>query len=121
MAWYGAAAGIGASLGLVIGGALTSAVSWRAGFFINVPIGVAMIVLAPRYLPETERGTGRFDLVGASVITDTPSDVVSPQDPFPCLQKIILKGLRESQMGSLKMVRVPCPPAFAGGRCELYD
>jgi MFS family permease len=63
VAWYGAAAGIGASLGLVIGGALTSAVSWRAGFFINVPIRVAMIVLALRYLPETERGTGRFDLV----------------------------------------------------------
>jgi EmrB/QacA subfamily drug resistance transporter len=69
VAWYGAAAGIGASLGLVIGGALTSAVSWRAGFFINVPIGVAMIVLAPRYLPETERGTGRFDLVGALTAT----------------------------------------------------
>jgi EmrB/QacA subfamily drug resistance transporter len=69
VAWYGAAAGIGASLGLVIGGALTSAVSWRAGFFINVPIGVAMIVLAPRYLPETARGTGRFDLVGALTAT----------------------------------------------------
>jgi MFS family permease len=65
VAWYGAAAGIGASLGLVIGGALTSAVSWRDGLLINVPIGVAKIVLAPRYLPETERGTGRFDLVGA--------------------------------------------------------
>ena len=52
VAAYGAAAGIGASLGLVIGGALTSAVSWRAGFFINVPIGIAMIVLAPRYLPR---------------------------------------------------------------------
>lgn len=69
VAWYGAAAGIGASLGLVIGGALTSAVSWRAGFFINVPIGVAMIVLAPRYLPQTERLRGRFDLVGALAAT----------------------------------------------------
>ena len=53
VAAYGAAAGIGASLGLVIGGALAALVSWRAGFFINVPIGIAMIVLAPRYLPET--------------------------------------------------------------------
>jgi MFS family permease len=69
VAWYGAAAGIGASLGLVIGGALTSAVSWRAGFFINVPIGIAMIVLAPRYLPRTQRLSGRFDLVGALVAT----------------------------------------------------
>jgi EmrB/QacA subfamily drug resistance transporter len=69
VAWYGAAAGIGASLGLVIGGALTSAVSWRAGFFINVPIGIAMIVLAPRYLPETGRSSGRFDAVGAVTAT----------------------------------------------------
>ena len=69
VAAYGAAAGIGASLGLVIGGALTSAVSWRAGFFINVPIGIAMIVLAPRYLPRTQPVKGRFDLIGALAAT----------------------------------------------------
>jgi EmrB/QacA subfamily drug resistance transporter len=69
VAWYGAAAGIGASLGLVIGGALTTAVSWRAGFFINVPIGAAMILLAPRYIPQTEPSTGRFDVVGAACAT----------------------------------------------------
>ena len=65
VALYGATAGIGASLGLVIGGALAEWVSWRAGFFLNVPIGAAMIVLAPRFLPETGRSTGRFDLTGA--------------------------------------------------------
>jgi EmrB/QacA subfamily drug resistance transporter len=69
VAWYGAAAGIGASLGLVIGGALTSAVSWRAGFFLNVPIGIAMIVLAPRYLPQSQPTRGRFDLTGALTAT----------------------------------------------------
>ena len=47
VALYGATAGIGVSLGLVIGGALADWVSWRAGFFLNVPIGVAMILLAP--------------------------------------------------------------------------
>jgi len=47
VALYGATAGIGASLGLVIGGALADWVSWRAGFFLNVPIGMAMILLAP--------------------------------------------------------------------------
>ena len=43
--------------------------SWRAGFFINVPIGAAMILLASRYLLETQRGTGRFDIVGAVCAT----------------------------------------------------
>jgi EmrB/QacA subfamily drug resistance transporter len=69
VALYGATAGIGASLGLVIGGALADWVSWRAGFFLNVPIGIAMIALAPRYLPETPRRHGRFDLVGAVCAT----------------------------------------------------
>lgn len=69
VALYGATAGIGASLGLVIGGALADWVSWRAGFFLNVPIGIAMIVLAPRYLGETPRQRGQFDLVGAITAT----------------------------------------------------
>jgi len=69
VALYGATAGIGASLGLVIGGALADWVSWRAGFFINVPVGAAMIVLAPRFLTESARSRGRFDLAGAVTAT----------------------------------------------------
>lgn len=65
VALYGATAGIGASLGLVIGGALAHWISWRAGFFVNVPIDAAMIALAPRFLPETGRARGRFDVFGA--------------------------------------------------------
>ncbi|GAC1598332.1 MAG: MFS transporter [Pseudarthrobacter sp.] len=65
VALYGATAGIGASLGLVIGGGLAHWISWRAGFFVNVPIGGAMIALAPRFLPETGRASGRFDVGGA--------------------------------------------------------
>ncbi|MFD0758101.1 MFS transporter [Arthrobacter ulcerisalmonis] len=65
IALYGATAGIGASLGLVIGGALADWISWRAGFFVNVPLGAIMIALAPRVLPESDRATGRFDLFGA--------------------------------------------------------
>lgn len=69
VALYGATAGIGASLGLVIGGALADWVSWRAGFFMNVPIGAAMILLAPRFIPESARSRGRFDLTGAGSAT----------------------------------------------------
>jgi EmrB/QacA subfamily drug resistance transporter len=62
---YAAASSGGASVGLVLGGLLTDLASWRWGLFINVPIGIALVLLAPRYLPETERNPGRFDLVGA--------------------------------------------------------
>ena len=65
VAWYAATAGIGASLGMLVGGAATEWVSWRAGFFINVPLGIALAVLAPRFLPATRPEPGRFDLFGA--------------------------------------------------------
>jgi EmrB/QacA subfamily drug resistance transporter len=66
---YSAVAGGGGSIGLVLGGMLTSWISWRWGLFINVPIGIVLICLAPRYLPETERRPGRFDLWGAATST----------------------------------------------------
>jgi EmrB/QacA subfamily drug resistance transporter len=62
---YSAVSGGGGSVGLVLGGMLTTWASWRWGLLINVPIGLALIALAPRYLPETERRTGHFDLAGA--------------------------------------------------------
>ncbi|MEU6644061.1 MFS transporter [Saccharomonospora sp. NPDC046836] len=69
VAWYGATAGIGASLGLLVGGALADWVSWRAAFLVNVPIAAVMIVAARRVLTETERRRGRFDAVGALCAT----------------------------------------------------
>lgn len=66
---YGTTAGLGASLGLVVGGALASWVSWRAGFFINVPIAIVMIVLACKFLPPFETVRGRFDFIGAASST----------------------------------------------------
>ncbi|MCL2542186.1 MAG: MFS transporter [Nocardioidaceae bacterium] len=55
----------GGALGLILGGALTDAVSWRWTLFINVPIGIAVLALVGRYVGETERRHGRFDFVGA--------------------------------------------------------
>jgi EmrB/QacA subfamily drug resistance transporter len=69
VAAYSAVSGIGASLGLVVGGLLADLVSWRAGFFINVPIGLAMLVAARRYVAETPPRGGRFDLIGALCAT----------------------------------------------------
>ncbi len=56
---------VGASLGLVLGGVLTTYISWRFAFFINVPIGIAMMLAAQHYLAESDRRPGRFDLAGA--------------------------------------------------------
>src|SRR3954469_7873702 len=65
MAAYGALAGIGTAFGLIIGGVLTSALSWRYGFFLNLPVGLAAILAAPRLLKETDRHAARLDVPGA--------------------------------------------------------
>jgi EmrB/QacA subfamily drug resistance transporter len=69
IAAYAAVAGGGGSVGLVLGGMLTDWVSWRWGLFINVPVGLVLLWLAPRYLEETEPRPGRFDLAGAAAST----------------------------------------------------
>ncbi|WOX15171.1 MFS transporter [Streptomyces sp. N50] len=69
MAAYSAVAGLGAALGLVVGGLAADLISWRAGFFLNVPVGIAMVMLAVRFLPGTERHGGRFDVAGALLAT----------------------------------------------------
>jgi EmrB/QacA subfamily drug resistance transporter len=65
VAWYGASAGLAMTLGLVLGGLLTQWPSWRAGFLVNVPIGVALVVAGRRYLPESTRHEGPLDVAGA--------------------------------------------------------
>ena len=69
VALYAAVAGIGASVGLILGGAFAELISWRAGFFLNLPIGVGMIVLAVLHVPEQARTAGRFDVLGALTST----------------------------------------------------
>ncbi|MFE5309845.1 MFS transporter [Isoptericola sp. NPDC056605] len=73
---YGAVAGIGASVGLVVGGLLADLVSWRAGFLVNLPIGIVMLIAGLRVLPETPRSPGRFDIAGALLATAGPAALV---------------------------------------------
>jgi EmrB/QacA subfamily drug resistance transporter len=65
MGLYAAIATGGASLGLVLGGAITQWASWRWAFFINVPVGITVAACTPAFLTETPRRPGRFDLAGA--------------------------------------------------------
>ena len=69
LGWYGAVGGITASVGLVAGGVVADLVSWRAGFFINVPIGLLLIWASRRYLVETPRKEGSFDVFAAILST----------------------------------------------------
>jgi EmrB/QacA subfamily drug resistance transporter len=68
---YGAASGSGAAVGVLLGGVLTSYLSWSWVFFINVPVGLAAIALAPVLLTAGVRSAGRrhFDVPGAVSIT----------------------------------------------------
>ncbi len=68
---WGAVAGAGGAAGVLLGGILTSGLSWRWVLFVNVPIGLAAAALAPRTLVESRaEGEGRsFDFPGAITVT----------------------------------------------------
>jgi EmrB/QacA subfamily drug resistance transporter len=62
---YAAMSIAGGAIGLIGGGLLTTYASWRWVLFVNVPIGAAVALAAPRVLAETPHSRGRFDLPGA--------------------------------------------------------
>jgi EmrB/QacA subfamily drug resistance transporter len=68
---WGAVAGAGGAAGVLLGGILTSGLSWRWVLFVNVPIGIAAAAMAPRLLDEShaEDGTEGFDVPGAVTVT----------------------------------------------------
>ncbi|MCV2395468.1 MFS transporter [Actinotalea sp. M2MS4P-6] len=69
LGWFSAVSIGGSAVGLLAGGALTQWVSWRWVFFVNVPIGLALIAISRFALEETPRTRGRFDLAGALTST----------------------------------------------------
>jgi len=68
-AWSGLG-GVAAALGPLLGGYLVDAVSWRAIFLINLPLGLFVMAMAPRHVPETRdpMATGRLDVAGAILV-----------------------------------------------------
>jgi EmrB/QacA subfamily drug resistance transporter len=67
---WSAIAGLGAALGVILGGVLTSAIGWRWVFTINVPIGLALLAALPAVLPGRRKAPGGgLDVPGALLVT----------------------------------------------------
>ena len=78
LAVWGAVSGAGGAVGVLLGGVLTEYVGWEWVFFVNVPIGIAAILLAPRLLRESrvEDAIRSFDVIGAILVTASLSLLV---------------------------------------------
>jgi EmrB/QacA subfamily drug resistance transporter len=68
---WGGIGGVGGTAGLLIGGPVTQALGWEWVFFINIPVGLAVLACTPRLLPESvDAGCPRcFDVAGAATVT----------------------------------------------------
>jgi EmrB/QacA subfamily drug resistance transporter len=69
MGFWGAAAPAGGTAGVFLGGILTAYVDWSWVFLVNVPIGIAVLALTWKLLPQSTRQKGRVDYFGAVSIT----------------------------------------------------
>jgi MFS family permease len=84
---YGMVMGVAAVGGQLLGGLLIAAnvagLGWRVIFWVNVPVGIAAVVLARRLVPESRAavsgtGRGRLDLLGAALFTTALVAIVLP-------------------------------------------
>ena len=67
---WGAVGGFGAAAGVLLGGVLTDALSWEWIFFVNIPVGLAAVALAPVLLKESrDTRVKSFDALGAVLVT----------------------------------------------------
>lgn len=69
--------GIGFAVGAMLGGVLTSGPGWSWVFFINVPVGLGVLVLLPRLLPASPtHGDRRIDVPGAVLVTAATGSLI---------------------------------------------
>ena len=69
---FGVFAGVsagGGAIGLLMGGILVEWLNWRWVLFVNVPIGLLIVLATPRWIKESERHPGHFDITGALTST----------------------------------------------------
>ena len=71
LAVWGAVSGVGGAVGVLLGGVLTSYLSWSWIFFVNLPVGVAILAVSPWLMRESRAALAHrhFDVLGATTIT----------------------------------------------------
>ncbi len=71
LAAWGAISGVGGAVGVLLGGVLTSYLSWSWIFFVNIPVGIAVLAVSPWLLSESRVAVERrhFDVLGAASVT----------------------------------------------------
>jgi len=93
---WGGVVGLSMALGPVLGGLLVDGVGWRAIFWINVPVGVAALVLTTRFVPESKAPRARrFDPVGQVLVALTLGSITyaiieAPTAGWAAAQTIVL-------------------------------
>jgi len=73
---WAALGGIGSAAGVLLGGLLTATAGWQWVFFINLPVGVAVLVALPLTVPAIASRPARLDLPGAVLVTAATSALI---------------------------------------------
>src|ERR687893_797355 len=108
---WGAVAGSGGAAGVLLGGVLTEYAGWEGVLFVNVPIGIAAAILAPRLLPESRNaGTRHFDVAGAVSVTTGLSALVTRFGFKP----ILVAGLVLTAIGLVWFSQVEVGGSYVG-------
>jgi len=74
---WGAVSGLSMALGPVVGGLLVTSVGWRSIFWVNIPVGIAAIILTALFVPESKAPRARrFDPIGQALVMITLATLV---------------------------------------------
>ncbi len=103
---WGAVGGVGAAAGVLMGGVLVDLLSWEWIFFVNIPVGVAALILVPILLVESrDERESSFDVLGAVLVTAGLSILVLG----------ITKGQNWGWASGRTSPSSPCPPSCSPG------
>ena len=104
---WGGTVGVSMALGPVVGGLLVGSVGWQSIFWINIPVGLAALVLAGRFIPESKAGKARrIDPVGQVLVITLLASITygiieAPAAGWASAQTLACFGLGIAALGTL--------------------